>query len=373
MARELYLGLISGTSADGIDAALIDCDPSRSAPIELVAGRTFPYPADLREHALALGQPETRIDLDALGEVDARLGEQFAAAALGLLMESGVDPGRVRAIGSHGQTIRHRPDGSVPFTMQIGDAARIAERTGITTVADFRRRDIAASGQGAPLAPAFHQAVFATGTESRAVLNLGGIGNLSLLPRSGPVTGFDTGPANALMDVWIAVTRGARFDQDGAFAAQGRIDTDLLATLLADPWFALDGPKSTGREQFNLAWLQPHLAALEAAPGDADIQATLCALSAETVVQSLAQAMPDCARVLVCGGGVHNPVLMRMLSERLCGIPVQSTATFGLDPDLIEAMTFAWLAARSLAGLAGNLPSVTGARGPRILGAIHPR
>lgn len=373
MARGLYLGLISGTSADGIDAALIDCDPSGEGRIELVAGRMFPYPADLRELALALGQPDTRIDLDALGEVDARIGEQFAESALGLLAEAGIAPDRVRAIGSHGQTIRHRPEGSHPFSMQIGDAARIAERTQIATVADFRRRDIAAGGQGAPLAPAFHQAVFAADGESRAVLNLGGIANLTLLPRHGPVLGFDTGPANGLMDAWIVLTRGASFDRDGALAVQGKVDQDLMRALLADPWFALTGPKSTGREQFNLEWLRPRLAALGNVPGDADVQATLCALSAETIAASLLREMPDCARLLVCGGGVHNPVLMRMLSDRLDGVSVESTATLGLDPDLIEAMTFAWLAARTMAGLTGNLPSVTGAARECVLGAFHPR
>lgn len=368
----LYLGLISGTSADGIDAALIQFDvlSPASLPPRLIAGRTYPYPDDLRARVLALSQATGAVTLDDLGELDARLGETFAEAALRLLKETGVAASAVHAIGSHGQTLRHRPSAPFAFTLQLGDANRIAERTGISTVADFRRRDVAAGGQGAPLAPAFHQELLSNPEEDRAVLNLGGIANLTLLPADGPVIGFDTGPGNGLMDAWAALHRNLPFDVGGAFAAEGRIDPTLLAHMLAEPWFALAAPKSTGREHFNLDWLQPYLVDVERAPED--VQATLCALTADTVAQALLRQQPGCRRLLVCGGGVHNPVLMAALAKRLPGLAVQSTAELGLDPDFIEAMAFAWLAARTLAGLSGNLPAVTGAIGPRVLGAIHP-
>ncbi|HET6397787.1 MAG TPA: anhydro-N-acetylmuramic acid kinase, partial [Pseudoxanthomonas sp.] len=272
-------------------------------------------------------------------------------------------------IGSHGQTVRHRPGGEAPFTLQIGDGNVIAERSGIATVADFRRRDVAAGGHGAPLVPAFHAALLHSESEDRAVLNLGGIGNYTLLPRQGPVRGFDTGPANALLDAWCQRHTGAAFDADGAFAAGGTVDEALLARLLDEPWFALPPPKSTGREQFHLDWVQ---ARLRGGESPADVQATLLELSAATAADALRAHQPRTARVLACGGGVRNPVLMRRLAARLPGVAVESTAAHGLDPDFVEAMAFAWLARQTLAGLPGNLPAVTGARGPRVLGVVHP-
>ncbi len=369
-ARGLYLGLISGTSADGVDAALIDCEPSRNEAPRLLAAGTCAYPNDLRARVLALAGDVGSISLDDLGELDARIGEYFAEAALRLLADAGLRPEAVRALGSHGQTVRHRPSGLYPFTLQLGDAHRIAERTGIITVADFRRRDIAAGGQGAPLAPAFHAVTLSDPSEPRAVLNLGGIGNLTLLTPGRPVLGFDTGPGNCLMDVWIARHREASFDAGGAFAAQGRVDPGLLRGMLADPWFALPGPKSTGREQFDSAWLDAALDGTELTPED--VQASLCALTAETVAAALRRQMPECRRLLVCGGGAHNRALMAELAGRLPCVAVVSTAAHGLDPDFVEAMCFAWLAARTLAGLAGNLPEVTGAVGARVLGCVHP-
>ncbi len=372
MGDALYVGLISGTSADGIDAALIAFDADVDGPVRLLTGRTFEYPSDLRESVLALADPGARVDLDRFGEIDARLGEQFAQAALALLAEAGVSASQVLAIGSHGQTVRHRPSGRYPFSMQLGDPSRIAEITGITTVADFRRRDVAAGGQGAPLAPAFHRAVLGCPDEDRAVLNLGGIANVTLLPRSGPTLGFDTGPANALMDLWVADRCGLPFDRDGLLASAGTVVPDLLADLLADPWFARSGPKSTGREHFCAEWLWSRLADRARCLSDADVQATLCALTARTVADALGRDFPECTRLLLCGGGSHNPVLARMLTELLPAVRVESIRRHGLDPDLIEAMIFAWLAGQTLAGRAGNLPSVTGAGGERVLGAIHP-
>ena len=367
MAGDLFLGLISGTSADGIDAALVRFQP-RTA---VVAAQTFPWPAPLRRALLALAQePDAALSPDAFGQLDAEAGEAFAAAALSLLQQAGVGREAVAGIGSHGQTIRHRPDGDFPFSLQLGDPARIAERTGITTVADFRRRDVAAGGQGAPLMPAFHAALFGGATRDRAVLNLGGIANLTLLPGDGAaVRGFDTGPANALLDGWCEATTGQPFDREGALAAAGEVDESLLARLLAEPWFARPAPKSTGREVFHGRWLDARLGECRAA---ADVQATLVELTAATVAAALLRELPGCTELLVCGGGVHNPVLMRRLAARLPQLAVASTASAGLDPDHVEACGFAWLAAQTLAGLPGNLPSVTGARGPRILGAIHP-
>jgi anhydro-N-acetylmuramic acid kinase len=375
---QLYLGLISGTSADGIDAALVRfASGDAHARCELVQGHTYRWDGELRTRLISLGQGGDCNSLDELGTLDVRIAEAFADAALQLLDAAGVAPTQVRALGSHGQTVRHRPvgaafDGRWPFTLQLGDGNLIAERTGIATVADFRRRDVAAGGHGAPLLPALHAALLRAPGESRAVLNLGGIANLTLLPpRDSNLTvrGFDTGPANALLDAWCERHHGTAFDADGAFAASGRVDDALLARLLAEPWFALPPPKSSGREQFHLQWLEARLHGGEAAR---DVQATLLELTAASVAAALRSNQPDTQRLLVCGGGVHNPLLLRRIAARLPGMQVESTDVHGVDPDFVEAMGFAWLARETLAGRPGNLPDVTGARGPRILGALYP-
>nr|WP_246109247.1 anhydro-N-acetylmuramic acid kinase [Vulcaniibacterium gelatinicum] len=363
---ELFLGLISGTSADGIDAALVRFEHGRCA---LVHGRTYAWEPALRARLVALGQGGDAASLDELGRLDVQVAHAFADAALRLLDEVGVAPAQVRALGSHGQTVRHRPGPPHPFTWQLGDGHVIAERTRITTVADFRRRDVAAGGQGAPLVPAFHAALLHAPDEDRAVLNLGGIANFTLLPRRGPVRGFDTGPANALLDAWCQRHTGAAFDAGGAFAARGTVDQALLARLLAEPWFALPPPKSTGREQFQLAWLQAHLRGGERAE---DVQATLLELAARTIAEALHASQPYTRRVIVCGGGVHNPHLRARIAALLPEAVVESSAVHGLDPDCVEAMAFAWLAREALAGRPGNLPAVTGARGPRVLGVVFP-
>ena len=371
----LYLGLISGTSADGIDAALVrfDNDDPQSR-CELVHGRTFAWDPALRARLVELGQGGDLASLDEFGTLDVRIAEAFADAALSLLREADVAASEVRALGSHGQTVRHRPhgaalDGRFPFTLQLGDGNLIAERTGIATVADFRRRDVAAGGHGAPLLPALHAALLSSRDEDRAVLNLGGIANLTLLPAQGEVRGFDTGPANALMDAWCERHTGKAFDANGDFAASGSVDAALLARLLDDAWFALPPPKSTGREQFHLDWLASKLACSES---PADVQATLLELSAATVADALRAMQPTTQRMLVCGGGVHNPRLLARIAARLPGVIVESTSVHGVDPDFVEAMGFAWLARQTLLGRPGNLPSVSGARGPRVLGAVHP-
>jgi anhydro-N-acetylmuramic acid kinase len=361
----LFIGLMSGTSVDGIDAALVRF----AAQPELLFARTYGLPAALAAEILDISQAQGAVTLDAVGELDIRLGRALAEAANALLRDSGMAAAAITAIGSHGQTVRHRPTGATPFTMQLGDGNLIAELTGITTVADFRRRDVAAGGQGAPLVPAFHAATLHAAGEDRAVLNLGGIANLTLLPAIGPVGGFDTGPGNGLMDAWCLRQRGERFDRGGAFAASGQVSPPLLQRLLAEPWLALPPPKSTGRDQFHGPWLDAKLAGLALAP--ADVQATLNRFTAQTVADALRAQMPACVRVLVCGGGVHNPVLLANLAAALPGVTVESTAGHGLDPDFVEAMAFAWLARETLAGRPGNLPGVTGARGPRVLGSVY--
>ena len=365
---DLYLGLISGTSADGIDVALAAFDPTP----RLIEAETFPYSRDLRERILTLAQGDGRIALDELGALDVEIGRAFAEAATQLLARHRVGATDVRAIGSHGQTIRHRPLGATPYTMQIGDPNIIAEMTGIATVADFRRRDIAAGGQGAPLAPAFHAAVMPRDGLARVVLNLGGIANITILPtdESKPLLGFDTGPASCLLDAWIHRQRGQTFDRDGAFALSGRVDEKLLSRFLSDPYFAAPPPKSTGREVFHETWLRSHLQDSTTSPQD--VQATLLMLTVQSIRDAVRKFAPDTREILVCGGGVHNSVLLRALNDALEPVPVRSIAVRGIDPDFVEAMLFAWLARQRIDQQAPpGLNHVTGARGLRVLGAIY--
>ncbi|MBU6416477.1 MAG: anhydro-N-acetylmuramic acid kinase [Xanthomonadaceae bacterium] len=363
-AAPLYLGLISGTSADGIDAALVRFAPK----LEVIVARTSPYPDDLRARIVALARNDAAIMLDDLGHLDVEIGACFADAALGLLREASVAPHAVTALGSHGQTVCHRPSGPHPFTLQLGDPNVIAERTGIITVADFRRADVAAGGQGAPLLPALHAAVLADPGIPRAILNLGGIANLTLLVPGKPVLGFDTGPANCLMDAWSLRVRGTPRDEDGAWARSGHVDRGLLAGLLDDPYFAAPPPKSTGREVFNLDWLDVRLPRGLATE---DVQATLLQLSARSIADALRRHAPATREVYACGGGVHNGALMDALRAELPGVKLDTTAALGIDPDFVEAAGFAWLARARLENIAGNLPSVTGARGSRVLGAVY--
>jgi anhydro-N-acetylmuramic acid kinase len=364
----LYLGLISGTSADGIDVALSSFEPQP----KLHAALTYAYPEDLRRRILYLAQGDGRIALDELGALDVEIAQNFANAALSLLHKIDVSPAAITALGSHGQTVRHRPLGATPYTLQLGDPNIIAEATGITTVADFRRRDLAAGGQGAPLAPAFHAAMLGHADTTRVVLNLGGIANITVLSSDAAtrLRGFDTGPASCLLDAWAQLKLGQPFDANGAFAASGKVDSVLLARLLSDPYFALPPPKSTGREMFHLDWLQQHLRGLILAP--ADVQATLAALTAHSIADAVHVAAPAARELLVCGGGVHNPALMSAIAAALAPLPVASTATLGIDPDFVEAMLFAWLARERIAGrTVENIYTVTGARGPRVLGGVY--
>lgn len=367
MSGSLYLGLISGTSMDGIDAALVRFG-ERSATLE--AGAAYPYSDAIRKRLLAAIHAPHDVGLDELGSLDAAAGAAFRDAALDLLGTAGIPAAEVAAIGSHGQTMRHRVDLDPPFTLQIGDPNVIAAGTGITTVADFRRRDVALGGQGAPLAPAFHDWLFAD-DRRRGVLNLGGIANLTL-PGAGPgqATGFDTGPANTLMDGWMRRHRNTDYDADGEFAASGSVQDKLLERLLRDPYFALPPPKSTGFEYFNQPWLDAQLDGFSYSA--ADVQATLLALSVRSIADSLAASASGIDTVVACGGGVHNAFLMRELAAAIAPARLTTTAELGIDPDWVEAAAFAWLASRTLAGKAGNLPSVTGASSPAVLGAVYP-
>ncbi len=364
----VYLGLLSGTSMDGIDAALIEIAGGR---LRVVHGRTCPYPGGITKRLQRLVARPDATHLDTVGELDTALGELFATAALALLDESGVNANEVRGIGSHGQTVRHQPDCRYPFTIQIGDANVIAARTGIDTVADLRRRDMALGGEGAPLAPAFHAAMFGRTDEDRVVANIGGIANITILGADGHVRGFDTGPGNTLMDGWIAQHGGQPYDDGGRWAASGTPDPALLAKLREDDYFTRSPPKSTGRETFNLPWLAGHLMTLPEAPLPVDVQATLCELTASTLTDAIAGHAPGAHVCLVCGGGALNDHLLERLRARLRGLDVRSSASEGLAPEWVEAAGFAWLASRTLAGRTGNVPAVTGASAAAVLGAVY--
>lgn len=364
--KHLYVGCITGTSVDGLDIALLDLADG----IHLVHASTTEFPDSLQATLLALGQPGND-NLDEIGEVDAALGAYTADAILEFLGKLGIEPERIAAIGNHGQTIRHRPDASHPFTWQIGDPNRIAERTGITTVADFRRRDMAAGGQGAPLVPAFHEALFRTPEESRVVLNVGGISNVTWLPADPtlPVSGFDTGPGNGLMDAWFAQHHTGRFDPDGGWARTGVVAARLLDALMADPYLARVPPKSTGREVFNLMWLEKH-ADLNQFQAE-DVQRTLLEFTVASIAQAIERWAQPAARLVVCGGGRLNGFLLERLAT-ITEMTVLTSDELGFDGDGMEAAAFAWLAARRLRNLPGNAAAVTGAAGARVLGAVYP-
>lgn len=366
----LYIGLMSGTSMDAADAALVDFSSARPT---LIGTHRTPLSSELRGALLALCPPGPN-EIERMAALDTQLGEIFADCALALLKKAGVNADAVIAIGSHGQTVRHQPAGPCPFSLQIGNPALIAQRTGITTVADFRRADIAAGGQGAPLAPAFHNAVFRSAQHDRVVVNIGGMANVTLLPKDAKqfVTGFDTGPGNVFLDAWAERHLGKRMDEDGRFAASGKVNENLLNEFLQDNYFSLAPPKSTGREHFNLAWLAAALKNHGSVPAQ-DVQATLCELTAASISDAIRRHAPAAEEVLICGGGAHNTHLMQRLRARLQPCAVDSTEKYGINPGWIEAMAFAWLAKQTLEGKPGNLPSVTGAKRAVVLGAIYPK
>lgn len=363
---QLFLGLMSGTSMDGIDAAVVRFADHRC---EVLAARCNPYPDSIRQTLQSVTADPSSCTIDTLGQLDYAVGKCFADAANTMLMENGIPRESIVAIGSHGQTLRHQPMATPPFTLQIGDPNVIAARTGITVVADFRRFDMAAGGQGAPLTPAFHNWLFADANHSRAVVNIGGIANVTLLPVNGPVTGFDTGPGNTLLDVWIRKNLNVDLDAGGSWAKQGSTSGELLDELLRDSYFSATPPKSTGFEYFNLAWLEQKLANHGTPLAAQDVQASLADLTARSIADAVFQHAPDTIEVFVCGGGIHNRDLMSRLVGRL-GVSVESTATHGLDPDWVEAAAFAWLARQRLAGKTGNIPTVTGASKAVLLGGV---
>ena len=365
----LYIGLISGTSMDAVDAALVAFGDGGAST---VATHSASIPDDLRRELHSLAQNPTGAALR-FWNADAQLGSVFASAALELLDAAGVDARDVTAIGSHGQTVYHAPGAATPLTVQLGDPSVIAERTGITTVADFRRRDIAAGGEGAPLAPAFHRAMFSAAGVERGILNLGGIANLSVLPADPdrPLLGFDTGPANTLLDAWARDRLGADMDREAALAREGEVLPSLLAALLAEPYFDRAPPKSTGRELFNRSWLDTRLAAHSEA-GSRDVLRTLCELTVETAVAAVERFAPRTQEIYLCGGGARNPLIATRIEERAAPIRVDTTAALGIHPDWVEAAAFAWLAMRTVAGETGNAPTVTGAARETVLGGIYP-
>lgn len=379
------IGLMSGTSLDGVDGVIVAWDAQEGSPAagRVVAHVHQPMPEALRAALLALQTPGPN-ELHRAQQAGVALARVYAEVVQVLLTRSALPASAIAAIGAHGQTVRHLPPGhpalgadEAPYTLQLLAPAWLAERTGIAVVADLRSRDIAAGGQGAPLVPAFHRAAFGTPGQAVAVVNIGGIANATLLRADGTVTGFDTGPGNVLLDGWCQRHTGQPYDADGAWGRQGHPDAALLQALLADPWLARRGPRSTGRDRYHLDWLDT---VLRQHPSlrPADVQATLAAFTVETVVQALMHADwgPDgpgsLQRVLVCGGGARNRQLMNGLSERLWPVPVEPTDLHGWPAEQVEAAAFAWLAAQHLRGAAGNVPEVTGAAGPRVLGALYP-
>ena len=364
---------MSGTSLDGVDGVVLDIDDVTGRIASICGHRHEAFEGALRVELLALNRPGGVDELHRAATASSALARAYASVVGGLLDACATAATDVAAIGAHGQTVRHCPESAAGgYTLQLLNGALLAELTGIDVVCDLRSRDVAAGGQGAPLAPGFHAAVFGVPNESRVVLNLGGIANLTLLSPQEPVIGFDCGPANALLDGWCARHRAMPYDADGAWGASGKVIPGLLQRLLAEPYFDTAPPKSTGRDLFHLGWLDAHLAAEHRVAAPVDVQSTLAALTVESVARDIERHAPDATVVFVCGGGARNGDLMRRLADRLPKVRVTSTAELGVPVDQVEAAAFAWLAHRFVRHLPGNLPEVTGARGPRILGALHP-
>ncbi|MEO8753292.1 MAG: anhydro-N-acetylmuramic acid kinase [Casimicrobiaceae bacterium] len=368
--RDIFAGVMSGTSLDGVDAVIADFAPEGGGVCALLAATHIAFPSALRDELLAL-QASGPDEIVRVARAANQLADLYGYALRCVCMAAALEPHDVVAAGVHGQTVRHRP--AEAWTLQVNNPSRVAERAYMTVVADFRTRDIAAGGQGAPLVPAFHAAMFAATDRHRVIANIGGIANVTDLPRAGPVRGFDTGPGNVLLDLWCARHRHAPFDVDGRWAAAGTADADLLAALLADPYFAAPPPKSTGRDLFNAAWLDRILEKTQWRGRPEDVEATLAALTARTLADAVREHCADPDEMLICGGGANNATLMRMLAAELPRARIATTDTIGVASAHVEALAFAWLAREALAGRPGNLPAVTGAAGPRVLGAIYPR
>ena len=363
----LFVGAMTGTSVDGLDLALLDL-PTDLKP---QAARTAPFPPSLQRRLLALNSPE-RDEIFRMGEAHVELGTFIASTCLEFISELGLEPKEIRAIGSHGQTIRHHPNVDFPFSVQIGSGHVIAEKTGIDVVADFRGRDIAAGGQGAPLVPNYHRAVFGGEKNLRVIVNIGGIANVSILSPEGTATkGFDTGPGNALLDAWVQECRDEAYDMGGTWAMSGKVHEPLLEQLLNDPYYEAVPPKSTGKEHFNLLYLHNYMAEFPNI-AQADVQATLLELTTQTITSAIEQYANACVDIVVCGGGRLNGYLMGRLKELNKKRVVNTSESLGIDGDAIEAAAFAYLAWQFMEGLPGNQPDVTGATGSRVLGCLYP-
>ncbi len=366
--NKLFIGLMSGTSLDGVDVVLVEFNKQQP---RLLSSYCHPFPKLLKQNLLETIHVNWTGSLQDIGILNQQLGELFADALLTFIQQENIDKNLISAIGSHGQTLWHEPEGDYPFSMQFGDASLIAEKTGITTIADFRSRDISAGGQGAPLAPAFHHEFLSDSNKNRAILNIGGIANITHLPKSDSgktIIGFDTGPGNGLIDAWIASNSNNTYDKNGDWGRSGNILPEILEILLRDSYFALLPPKSTGKEAFNLDWLKQMLGDKLQNNNPEDIQATLTELTAISIANSIEV---DCDELFICGGGIHNTYLVKRIQHHLANIKITSTEDLGIHPDWMEAMAFAWLAKQTLEGQTSNLPEVTGAKGERILGAIH--
>lgn len=370
-SANLYIGIMSGTSLDGIDVCLVN---AFSGQFEVVATHFMPYPATIKSTLLTLHSPSHN-ELEEAQLLANQLSRLYAEAVNALLAMQQLKPSQVTAIGCHGQTIRHKPiiDSEIGFTLQIGNSALLAELTQITVVSDFRSRDIAAGGQGAPLVPAFHQSVFSHPDKKRAIINIGGIANITYLPKlsdqESPVLGFDSGPGNMLMDTWTKQYLHQDYDANGAWASTGKVNVALLQQLLNDPYFALPPPKSTGRDLFNDDWLQSQLSNTNLSPQD--VARTLTIFTANTIAEALERFCPPVDEVYLCGGGARNSLLVNELKTYLPNIVVSLTDVLHVGVDWVEAAAFAWLAQQTMEHLPSNLPAVTGAKGLRILGAIY--
>ncbi len=367
MTKELYIGLMSGTSMDGIDAALVEINATTCTILHTYSD---PWPQDIPDQLQRIIAHPEQATLGEHGNLHHELGRLFAHAALGLLKAAGLPPKAITAIGSHGQTILHAPDDPSPYSIQLGDPGTIAVTTGIPVVADFRNADMALGGQGAPLVPAFHRWVFGSKEEDRAVINIGGIANITILQTDGQTTGFDTGPGNTLLNNWVSLHCGQPYDNEGAWAATGNVNHELLSALASDEYFSRPPPKSTGLEYFNLPWLQQSLDNLSESPDPQDVQATLSELTAQQIANAL-HTVPTLRQVAVCGGGAANSDLISRLKSLQPDCNIRPTTIWGIDPQWVEAAAFAWLARQRIHGLVSNLPSVTGATASISLGGLY--
>lgn len=360
---KLMIGLMSGTSMDGIDAALVDVSENR-----LVAGLTKPYSSSLQNQLLNLNT-DNPISVSTLYQLNTRIGREFASAVLDLLNTASVDKSDVIAIGSHGQTISHDAMAEIPYTVQLGCAHTIAETTSLTVVADFRTRDLVLGGKGAPYAPLYHAVLFQNQINiPMAIVNIGGISNVSYLFADRDVSGYDIGPGNCLLDAWAQLHINKKYDQNGLWAASGKVIDSLLKKLLSDPYFFIALPKSISKEYFSLTWLKSYLQGFE---NPADVQATLVAFTANSIAAAIKNIQPSIKQVVICGGGAHNVTLMREIQTKLPNILLDSSSKFGVDPDYLEAMMFAWLADKALSRTPVDLRNITGAKKPSILGAVY--